>query len=406
MAQIKKVGKKLKNILYKWRYYTLGREQYNECIRKIIPNNLVGLRTTNIVVSVLCFCFTCFPLFIEKNITKAGVYLIAIIVAILISILANHSLKHYKPGTRKGILFGYILTTVYYINVIQFGIYLGVLTSPDGTATTFMSFLICALFLFINPPLYNLILTLGAMALFILSCILIKERSVWIYDVFNVLIAGLISIIFTWQVSMSRLVSVFNASKLEEERNSYYDQSTIDELTGLKNRRDFTQTFQRRLSSYRSSDDWLCIALMDIDFFKNYNDLYGHPKGDECLRSIGKALNSLSSMGVYAARVGGEEFALIWYEKDTLHIDGTVSQIQQRIYELNIPHEKSKVASHITVSIGIRTVRCGASNDGYSLYNNADRALYEAKESGRNRAVIYERDKLCAANGAEKAATI
>jgi diguanylate cyclase (GGDEF)-like protein len=155
------------------------------------------------------------------------------------------------------------------------------------------------------------------------------------------------------------------------------------------------QTFQRRLSSYRSSDEWLCIAIMDIDFFKNYNDHYGHPKGDECLRSIGRVLNDLSgSVGVYAARVGGEEFALIWYEKDTLHIDDTVSLIQQRINELNIPHEKSNAASHITVSIGIHTIRCGASNDGHSLYDNADRALYEAKEGGRNRAVIYERDKL------------
>jgi diguanylate cyclase (GGDEF)-like protein len=99
-------------------------------------------------------------------------------------------------------------------------------------------------------------------------------------------------------------------------------------------------------------------------------------------------------MGVYAARVGVEEFALIWYEKDVMHIDGTVSQIQQLINELNIPHERSKAASHITVSVGIHTIRCGTSNDGHSLYNNADRALYEAKRSGRNRAIIYERDKL------------
>jgi diguanylate cyclase (GGDEF)-like protein len=337
-------------------------------------------------------------MFIEKNIVKAGVYLISIIVCVLVSIFANICLKQYKPGTRNGVLHGYILTTVYYINVTLFGIYIGVLTSPNGTATTFMSLLICALFLFINPPLYNLLLTLGAMALFTISCVLIKEPSVWIFDIFNVLIAGLISIIFTWQVSMSRLVSVYNAAKLEEERNSYYDQSTMDELTGLKNRRDFMQTFQRRLTSYRSTDDWLCIAIMDIDFFKNYNDHYGHSKGDECLRSIGKVLNSLNDMGVYTARVGGEEFALIWYEKDTMHIDDTASRIRQMINELNIPHEKSNAAPHITVSVGIHTIRCGASNDRNSLDNNADKALYEAQRSGLNRAVIYERDKLLGAH--------
>jgi diguanylate cyclase (GGDEF)-like protein len=128
---------------------------------------------------------------------------------------------------------------------------------------------------------------------------------------------------------------------------------------------------------------------MDIDFFKNYNDHYGHPKGDKCLRSIGKLLNSLNeSMSVYAARIGGEEFALIWHEKDAMYIDKTVSQIQQMINELNIPHEKSITAPHITVSVGIHTLRCGTSNDIRSLYDYADKALYDAKRSGRNRAVI------------------
>ncbi|MCL1927634.1 MAG: GGDEF domain-containing protein [Treponema sp.] len=254
-----------------------------------------------------------------------------------------------------------------------------------------MTLLICALFLFINPPLYNLVLTLSAMAFFITASVLIKERNIWIFDIFNVLIAGAFSIIFTWQISMSRLVSVFNAGKLEEERNSYYDQSTIDELTGVKNRRDFMQTIQRRMTNYRNSDDWLCMAIMDIDFFKNYNDHYGHPQGDKCLCSIGKALNGLNdSMGVYAARVGGEEFALIWHEKDVMNAGNTVSQIQQIINELNIPHEKSKVAPHVTVSIGIHSIRCGTTNDIHALYNYADRALYDAKRGGRNRAVIYK----------------
>jgi diguanylate cyclase (GGDEF)-like protein len=181
---------------------------------------------------------------------------------------------------------------------------------------------------------------------------------------------------------MMRMVSVLNESKLEEE-------NTVDELTKLKNRRDFMQTFQRRLSSYRNNDDWLCIAIMDIDFFKDYNDHYGHPQGDECLRSIGKVLNSLEEMGIYAARVGGEEFALIWHEKDAGNIKKTISRVQHIIHELQIPHEKSKVAAHITVSIGIHTVRSGESDDIHILYDMADKALYTAKRSGRNRAVVH-----------------
>jgi diguanylate cyclase (GGDEF)-like protein len=220
------------------------------------------------------------------------------------------------------------------------------------------------------------------MVVFIVSTVLVKEPHNWIYDIENVLIAGSVSLLFSWQITMQRLVSALKESRLEEE-------NTVDELTRLKNRRDFMQTFQRRVSNYRSYDDWLCIAIMDIDYFKDYNDHYGHPQGDECLRAIGGVLNSLEELGIYAARVGGEEFALIWHEKDSGSIKKTIFKIQHIIHELQIPHEKSQVAAHITVSMGIHTVRSGESDNIHILYDMADKALYTAKRSGRNRAVVH-----------------
>jgi diguanylate cyclase (GGDEF)-like protein len=133
----------------------------------------------------------------------------------------------------------------------------------------------------------------------------------------------------------------------------------------------------------------LCVSLLDIDFFKLYNDNYGHPMGDDCLRGIGRVLNSLmDSMGVYTARVGGEEFAMLWFEQDRAHVDAVVFHLQHLIKDLKIPHEKSKVSQYITVSIGIHIERCGASDDVQTIYDLADKALYTAKESGRNCAII------------------
>jgi len=176
---------------------------------------------------------------------------------------------------------------------------------------------------------------------------------------------------------------------LEDERNQYFDQSTIDELTKLKNRRDFMQTFQRYISNYRNTDDWLCIAIADIDYFKNYNDHYGHPKGDDCLRGVGRVFNSLKdNLGVYAARVGGEEFALLWFEKDATSVDTVVSEIMKLMGEMKMPHEKSKVWPYVTLSIGIYVERCGSPNDMQALYDSADKALYAAKTGGRNCAII------------------
>jgi diguanylate cyclase (GGDEF)-like protein len=203
----------------------------------------------------------------------------------------------------------------------------------------------------------------------------------------------MLGLILGWQNAMMKIHSALNTSDLENERDSFYTLSTIDELTQLKNRRDFMQTFERFLVNYRQSDNFLYIAIMDIDFFKNYNDHYGHPKGDECLRSIGKMLNDLqNSMGVYAARVGGEEFALLWFGKDSANVDSITELISRKLYELNIPHEKSDVAPYITVSIGVHIAECGVSNDIHTLYNLADKALYAAKKKGRNCTVIGSSD--------------
>ncbi|MDR1836742.1 MAG: GGDEF domain-containing protein [Treponema sp.] len=243
--------------------------------------------------------------------------------------------------------------------------------------------------MFVNPPLFNLCLIFGAVVVFIVSTVIMKTPDNFIADIINVSFAGVISMYFSWHITKLRLGLEISATMLEDERNKYLDQSTIDELTKLKNRRDFEHTFKRYQSNYRTSDDWLCVAICDIDFFKNYNDHYGHPMGDECLRSVGRVLDGLmDSMSVYAARVGGEEFAMLWFEKDASHVDKIVSHVSGAIAGLKIPHEKSKVSKFVTISIGIYVERCGSPNDTKTLYNLADKALYTAKGSGRNCAIV------------------
>jgi len=246
--------------------------------------------------------------------------------------------------------------------------------------------------MFANPPIFNSVLTLSAMTIFIISSVLLKSPQNWIFDIVNVLIAGAISFVFTWNIVMYKLGAVLSANKLQEERNNYYNQSMVDELTQLNNRRDFMQTFQRYLTDHRDTDKFLCLAIIDIDFFKNYNDYYGHPKGDECLRAMGGVLSELcKGTGIYAARIGGEEFVLLWFEQEKDRAVNVISDIQQRVNDLKIPHEKSKVAKFVTVSIGVYTAPCCALDDMgiiTEMYSSADSALYEAKEKGRNRAVI------------------
>jgi len=270
-----------------------------------------------------------------------------------------------------------------------FSIYIGVLDNIGGPAILFMGFIICALFLFNNPPIFNLSLSLVAVTALIISSVSLKSPAYWVFDVTHSVIFGSASIVFTWYFAKYRITAELNAARLEDERNSYLSQSMVDELTQINNRRSFDKTFKRLVSNYRETDKFLCLSIIDIDFFKNYNDHYGHPKGDECLRAFGKALKSLpEKMSVYAARVGGEEFALLWFENEGECINNDVLQIHQVINSLDIPHEKSAIAKHLTVSIGVYVSRCGLSEDTRGIYASADKALYEAKATGRNCTVI------------------
>jgi diguanylate cyclase (GGDEF)-like protein len=379
------LSKYLSNKLYAWRFYALGRERYQVCMDELFITNLVSLRQTNMIIACMSVFFSFFPIFVEHNWVRAGVFFAAAIVALAVSFVARRAYHMYTAGRQIGKTFIYALILVFYINLILFGIYIGVWSNHSHFAATTIVFLIIAFFMYTIPPMLGFCLTVSAVAVFVVSSILVKEYAIWIFDLTNGLLAGSVGIIFSWLTTMHRMSATHSAIRLEEERNNYYNQSTTDDLTQIPNRRDFLQTFQRYLENYRSTDENLCLALIDIDYFKNYNDFYGHPKGDECLKDIGAVLASLKdSHGVYAARVGGEEFALLWFESLGTSTGQVSSTVHNAIRDLNIPHAKSKIAGRVTVSMGVHITRCGSTTDKMFLYEAADKSLYAAKSGGRN----------------------
>jgi diguanylate cyclase (GGDEF)-like protein len=125
--------------------------------------------------------------------------------------------------------------------------------------------------------------------------------------------------------------------------------------------------------------------MLDVDFFKTYNDYYGHPAGDDVLRAVGGVLKQFSvDENVFVARVGGEEFLAIWTENRVTEAERLALKLRQNIIDLNIPHIKSAIAPYVTASIGLYIMRGGAEDTATQLYQNVDLALYKAKESGRN----------------------
>lgn len=166
--------------------------------------------------------------------------------------------------------------------------------------------------------------------------------------------------------------------------------SATDGLTGLSNRRMYDELSLREWRRCERMKKPLSLVLVDIDYFKLYNDNYGHQAGDECLKIVAaQMLRAAPRASDVVARYGGEEFVLALGETD---MDGAVwvaNHLRQRIEDLNMPHAASKL-KHVSVSCGVASVIPNDNMSLETLLQSADYALYQAKEEGRNRVVGVE----------------
>lgn len=164
--------------------------------------------------------------------------------------------------------------------------------------------------------------------------------------------------------------------------------SRQDALTELANRRYFDAYLADEISRAQRTKKVLAVIMCDVDFFKPYNDYYGHQAGDQCLRQVATAIESCCGRpGDLAARYGGEEFALILPETELDSATRIAEEIRSTVAELRLPHARSKVAPHITLSAGVVVYQPGANMTADQLIAAADSALYQAKHLGRNRIV-------------------
>lgn len=161
-----------------------------------------------------------------------------------------------------------------------------------------------------------------------------------------------------------------------------------DGLTGVANRRMFDSVLETEWLKARQSGQPLSLILLDIDHFKQYNDLYGHLQGDECLRQVGRLLgaSALRSRDLLA-RFGGEEFVLILPETDAAAAAVVAERCRQQIQAARIPHAASGANGHVSISLGTGTIHPGADSDHLAFIASIDRKLYAAKQQGRNRVV-------------------
>ena len=178
--------------------------------------------------------------------------------------------------------------------------------------------------------------------------------------------------------------------ELQAANQQLYELAHRDGLTQVANRRCFDLALKRDWHHQLTQQCPLALLLIDVDYFKPYNDVYGHQRGDECLRQIAQALLTVTQPTDLLARYGGEEFALLLPGRDLKMAIAMAEDIQAQIQQLKIPHQVSDVSESVTVSMGLACITPRGDLELEPFIQQVDKALYQAKQQGRNRYVVAE----------------
>lgn len=184
---------------------------------------------------------------------------------------------------------------------------------------------------------------------------------------------------------------VRNQIEMKLKSDMLEELSMYDGLTNIPNRRYFEKKLDALYRQNLRDGGVMSVMMIDIDFFKPYNDNYGHGKGDETLKKVAAALDDALGRGSdFVARYGGEEFVVLLDSSNAQKAGEVAQKLLQSVRDLEIEHAYSKTAPKVSISIGIFTAKIDAQLEKKSLLKKADEALYKAKEDGKDRAVAYE----------------
>ncbi|MFH0780412.1 MAG: diguanylate cyclase [Pseudomonadota bacterium] len=194
----------------------------------------------------------------------------------------------------------------------------------------------------------------------------------------------ILSHVLIWSIGLFGMN--FLGLQLDHSYNVIRRQAVMDALTGIPNRRSFSERIISEFNLSRKSDAELSVIMCDIDNFKKYNDRYGHVAGDECLRKVAQCIQeSLKRPIDFCARYGGEEFVVVLPNSSLQGAETVAERIRENVENMRIEHEGSTTGGIVTMSLGISTNKVVTAGSHEHLIQCADQALYLAKKCGRNK---------------------
>lgn len=367
-------------------YYKLSKTQFQELHPEIDRHNLSMLIKIAVMALFIRMVMISFPLFFEHDIAKT---LVLIGSALIITLIAVVALRYQKKGNAshqaiKDLHYYYIATE------LIFGIANAGLT-PNFPASLILITYILAQTIFIVPFFFDFILVTGFQFVFLIVVFFTKEPILFGYDFVHSTVAIFVGSFIGWFFSANRLSELREKKKLILLTDELYKASVIDRLTTLPNRQSMIDLLGRVVESSNRIKTGLCCLSIDIDYFKEYNDFYGHPKGDDIIHNIGKVFQGFyESEKISIGRVGGDEFLAVWETDNFEKCTTFCHDLLYGIRGLKIAQAPSVSTENVTITIGCYFKTPEQITSAIELYTLADQKLYLAKKDGRDRALCFD----------------
>lgn len=376
---------RLWKLIRMWRYLGYDRETVQRYRAETDRANLRTLKRMILLAMALVIGLVLF----FSTMVRHPVKVIVISFYAVFLLMAYYYVQDLLRGVSTGPIRG-AQSLVYLISVIMylFGILSGTVLSGGELGVLSVWMFLLVQISFDVPPVQNALTVIPFAALYLIVSKQFKTVERWQMDVVYTLISVPVGLFVSHHQSKLALDNIIAQSNLLTANFALYHTATTDELTGLMNRRMLFDRYDTILHEAERTRRSIACVVLDIDDYKQFNDRYGHPEGDALLRRIGSILLGYSAQqGIDIGRIGGEEFLAVWLEEDEARCERVAEELRRAIERMAIPHESALDHDRVTMSVGLCLLPSAMAQGAY-LY--ADKALYRAKDAGKNCSCRYD----------------
>ena len=377
--------KRIFQAFQRWRYLGYDRTVIQRYRKETDRTNLLTIKRMCVLALALFDILVIFYGAVLRQTDRViAVVIGSLFVLILYSYTAN-LLRSVSAGPIRG-----AKSLVYLISVVMYlcGILSGTLMSGDELGVLPVWMFLLVQISFDIPPVQNALTVIPFAGLFLIVGSTTKSTQHWQLDAMYTLLSISVGLFISYHQAHLALENIIAKSNLQKANFALYHTATTDELTGLMNRRMLFDRYDLVVVECEENKRSLACAVLDIDDYKQFNDTYGHPEGDELLRRIGAALREFHAQtGIDIGRIGGEEFLAVWPEESLGQCEQVAEHLRTAIEHMDIPHTGATTHGRVTLSVGLCLLPSAMAR---SAYFYADKALYHAKDAGKNCCCFYD----------------